>query len=56
MWVSNRRGALVWMDSHIPNVEAYARIPAIAGETYFVQVVSYEMPGVTFQLRFLLRP
>jgi hypothetical protein len=57
MWVGKATGGgLVWMDVHRPDVEAYARIPASAGETYQVGVVSYEMPGVSFQLRFLLRP
>lgn len=56
MWVGRATGGVVWMDVHCPDVEAYARIPATAGETYQVGVVSYEMPGVAFQLRFLLRP
>ena len=56
MWVTGGRGGPVWMDFHYPDVEAYARIPATAGGAFQVGVVSYEVPGVTFQLRFLLQP
>ena len=55
MWVTGGRSGPVYMDAHAPDVEAYARVPATAGGTFQVGVVSYEMPGVTFQLRFLLR-
>jgi len=56
MWISGARGGQIWMDTHYPDVEGYARIRASAGATYQVGVVSYEMPGVAFQLRFSLAP
>lgn len=55
MWIAGSRGRQSsWMDFHLADVEAYARMRVIAGETYQVGVVSYELPGVTFQLRFSL--
>jgi hypothetical protein len=44
------------IDGPGPHVEACARMRVVAGETYQVGVVSYELPGVTFQLRFSLTP
>ena len=54
IWTRGAAGPQVWMDVHYPDVEAFARIPATAGETYQAGVVSYEIPGVTFQLRVVL--
>ena len=56
MWIAGSRGGEIWMEFHKPDIEAFSRIRATAGETYQIGVVSYEMPGVTFQLRFLLTP
>jgi hypothetical protein len=55
MWIRDPLGREFWMDGRDPKAEEYAHAPAIAGETYEVGVVSYEIPGVTFQLRFSLR-
>ncbi len=56
MWIAGSRGGEIWMEFHKPDIEAFSRIRATAGETYQIGVVSYELPGVTFQLRFLLTP
>jgi hypothetical protein len=56
MWVSGPGGPPVWMDVHHPDVEGYARMRALRGGTYSVGIVSYEMPGVAFRVRFSLLP
>ena len=56
MWIMGAGGSPTWMDGYDPDVESYARMRAVAGTTYEVGVVSYEMPSVSFQLRFSLVP
>ncbi len=56
MWIMGAGGPPTWMDGYDSGVESYARMRAIAGTTYKVGVISYEMPGVAFQLRFSLTP
>jgi hypothetical protein len=54
MWVLGGHLGPVWMEGVGPNVEHYARVRAVAGQSYEVGVVSYELPGVQFQIRFNL--
>jgi hypothetical protein len=55
MWITLPYGRRLWMEGYRgPNVVAYAHAPVAAGETLEIGVVSYEVPGVTFELTFSL--
>lgn len=56
MWLTRASGAEAWTEGYRgPDVPAHARTPISAGETVQIAVVSYEMPGVTYELTFTLR-
>ena len=53
MWIQNDVGHKFWMDGKGPDIEAFARVGTVrSGQQYQVGIVSYELPGVTYQLRF----
>jgi hypothetical protein len=56
MWLTRASGHQVWMEGYRgADIVAHARTAVSAGETVQVAVISYEVPGVAFELTFSLR-